>query len=171
MFAAYIITEAGEDIRLYSSGREFQTGILEKKIRERLKKNERLKFVKPIKMEVVEIDGTSKLSGKQTQIKFAKDFISSICRAFCLEEYIYYSKCRLQMYRDVKYCVYKILRDSTTLSLKSISIIHNRDHATVINGLRRFNELNDFDFDFKSTYKSCLLIFESELLQTQKNVK
>lgn len=48
---------------------------------------------------------------------------------------------------------YKILRTYGKMTLPKIGKLFDRDHSTVINGLRAFDDLNKFNKDFKSLYR------------------
>lgn len=157
--AGLIKTPKGEDIRLFTSSRSHSIDRVFEIIRQMLPDHEEILLIRLITGQAVRIDYDPDYL--QTQTQFCERFISSICEELNLNVSEYKGKSRRHKYRDVRLCVYQILRDNTNLSLKAIGEIHNgRDHSTILNGLRKFADLHPHDYDIQRTYQICINTLE-----------
>ena len=57
---------------------------------------------------------------------------------------------------DAKYIYYKISRDNTSLSTADIGMYVNRDHASVLHGLKKFKDYYKLDQSFRKTYNTII---------------
>ena len=62
------------------------------------------------------------------------------------------SKNRKRQNVDAKYIYYKISRETTSLSTADIGMYVNRDHASVLHGLKKFKDYYKLDQSFRRTY-------------------
>jgi hypothetical protein len=66
-----------------------------------------------------------------------------------------------------RFAAYAIYRDHTKFSLPRIARIFNRDHTTVMHGLKRVEELLAEDGYFKQCYSRSLDLIESNILESE----
>lgn len=75
-------------------------------------------------------------------------------------------KNRLTTIVEARYICYQIIRENSSLSLKQIgSHFGNRDHTTIINGLRKHDDLMNYPGNnaYKYLYLECKKAINSEL--------
>jgi len=86
-------------------------------------------------------------------LKKSEHIIKKVCDDYGLDVEQIKSQSRKTPLPEARFISYRLIKDSTELSLKSIGKIFNgRDHTTVINGLTAVNNWNDTDIDFRKRF-------------------
>ena len=71
-------------------------------------------------------------------------------------------KTRKREYVDARAITFYIIRTELDLSLGSIGKIFNKDHATVLHGLKVFSNLIETDKSFKNRFNKVLFLFKQK---------
>lgn len=72
-----------------------------------------------------------------------------------------YSKTRKQEYVWARFFVYSYLVRRMQMTKVRVAELFKQNHATVVSGLNTFDNLNNYDVEFKSNYKKFIQILES----------
>lgn len=83
--------------------------------------------------------------------------INVVCDHYKLNAYKLKSKSRVKEFTHARYVIFYFLRKFANMTLKSVGLLFNRDHTTVIHGLETLQDIIDTEPAIKS---------EIELLET-----
>lgn len=90
-----------------------------------------------------------------TGVLFGEDeqIIRACCLAFGISRSQIVSKSRIRDYADARCIAYKLIYTLSKKTLQQTGNIFNTDHATVIHGIKKFNNLIETDPYFKCMYE------------------
>ena len=83
-------------------------------------------------------------------VKEPQDIIDVACQVLKVKREDVLSKSRNREIVECRHIAMSIIRMNSGMALIKIGAMFNRDHSTVLYGIDTFNELYEFDKDFKS---------------------
>lgn len=91
--------------------------------------------------------------------------INAVCAATIYTEAELKGKCRSRDLSETRMLLMKLLREKGKLSLKAIGRYLNRDHSTVIHGVKTIKNLQEQSWDLRQTELKVI-----EILNAQKDL-
>lgn len=91
------------------------------------------------------------------QTKEINNLIKVICAIFQIEENELFSSKRLDKLIIPRFAFYYIAYKKINL-MQIASVAGKKDHTTIIHGIRKCKDLQEYDIEFKSKIYSCLTI-------------
>lgn len=95
---------------------------------------------------------------------FATELLSNISNVSAVPYLELVGRCRKREYVDIRHFAFWAIRSSTKLPLKKIGAFFDRDHATVLHGIRNFEHLSKYDESYRNQTKHYLLALDIPIL-------